>query len=104
MRNISTPGILSFAARVDLVIESISPGLAVGDMDRDGKPDLVLTNWESNTVDVFRNTSNQGSISFAEKRSFITDSGPVAVAVGDLDGDGMLELVATIPDNSAVSI
>ncbi|WP_458420801.1 FG-GAP repeat domain-containing protein, partial [Pseudomonas aeruginosa] len=44
---------------------------------------------------VYRNTSSSGSIgsgSFAAKVDFTTGSGPVSVAIGDIDGDGKPDL------------
>ena len=46
-RNISTPGSLttnSFAARIDLPAGNVMRGLAVRDMNGDGKPDIVTAN------------------------------------------------------------
>ena len=64
-------------------------------MDGDGKPDLVVANEFVNTLSVLRNTSVPGVISFASKIDLATGASPYAVAMGDLDGDGKPDLVAT---------
>src|SRR5678809_606405 len=64
---------------------------AIGDIDGDGKPDVVVANSTSNTISVLRNTSGPADISassFANKLDFGVGMRPVFVAISDLDGDG----------------
>ncbi|MFY8004907.1 MAG: FG-GAP-like repeat-containing protein, partial [Chitinophagaceae bacterium] len=97
-RNTSTSGSIgagSFAAKVDFATGSYPNSVAIGDLDGDGKLDLAVANQNSNNVSVFRNTSTSGSIdvsSFAAGVDFATGTNPVAVAIGDLDGDGKPDL------------
>ncbi|MFV5703336.1 choice-of-anchor tandem repeat GloVer-containing protein [Flavobacterium sp. XS2P12] len=96
-----------FTPKVDFTIDNFSYSVAIGDMDGDGKADLVLTNYGTNTVSVLRNTATAGNIeagSFAEKIDFVTGTSPRGVALGDLDGDGKLELVVANFDSNTVSV
>src|SRR5476651_477090 len=52
----------SFAAKVDFATGAQPESVAVGDLDGDGKPDLVTANRIDHTVSVLRNTSSVGSI------------------------------------------
>lgn len=109
-RNTSTPGVLdgtSFAAKVDFATGLTPFGISIGDIDGNGKPELVVTNEASNTISVFRNVSTAGQIttsSFATKSDFITGSSPFAVAIADLDGDGKSDLAVANGGDATISI
>jgi 6-phosphogluconolactonase (cycloisomerase 2 family) len=109
-RNTSSSGSISsssFAAKVDFTTGSQPISVAIGDLDGDGKPDLAVANYTSNTVSLYRNTSSSGSISsgsFATKVDFPTGSFPQSVAIGDLDGDGKPDLALANEFSSTVSV
>ncbi len=66
-------------------------GVAVGDIDNDGHPDLFLTRWRS-----YRLLHNRGDGTFddvTEPAGLAGDRGwPTSAAFADLDGDGDLDL------------
>ena len=92
-KNNSIPGSISFSLKSDFVT-GISPfWLAAGDLDEDGKPELATANGAiSNSVSVLRNTSTIGSISFAPKTDFDGGRSSYSIAMGDINGDGKLDL------------
>jgi hypothetical protein len=71
--------------------------VAIGDLNGDGKPDLVTANSGSDTVSVLLNT---GDGSYAPPVAYATAKGPLAVALGDLTGDGKADL-ALVASNDA---
>jgi hypothetical protein len=63
--------------------------LAIGDVNGDGHPDLVVANVGSNTVSVLL---GNGAGGFGAQTTFATGSEPYSVAIGDLNGDGYPDL------------
>ncbi|HEX6426474.1 MAG TPA: FG-GAP-like repeat-containing protein [Niastella sp.] len=88
LKNKSTPGNIVFDNPVGFPTGSEPRNLAIGDIDNDGRPDLVVANYSGNSISVFRNTSAGGTISFGIKVDFTTLVKPTGICIGDLDGDG----------------
>jgi hypothetical protein len=80
---------LSIAAAVNYGAGATSKSVAVGDLNGDGKPDLAVANYNSNTVSVLLGNGNG---TFAAAVNYGTGSFPLSVAIGDLNGDGRLDL------------
>ena len=111
-RNTSTWGVInsgSFAAKVDFVTGWFPMSVVIGDLDGDGKPELISANSYNgaggNSVSVLRNTSSSGIInasSFAANVEFATGKSPYSVAIGDIDGDGKPDICTG--NNGAYSV
>lgn len=97
----------SFASKVDFTPGNYPFKVAIGDLDGDGKPDLVATNINGNSVSIFRNTSTVGSISassFENKIDFATGGSPQGLALADIDGDGKLDIIVSNYGSQTISV
>ena len=104
MRNTSSGGNISFAPHQDYPVTNLPDAFAIGDIDGDKMPDVLLTNNSANIISVFRNTSTPGAISFAPRVNFPGGNGPYGIAIGDLNGDNKQDVVVTNTTDSSISI
>ncbi|MDZ4810533.1 MAG: FG-GAP-like repeat-containing protein, partial [Bacteroidota bacterium] len=103
-RNTSTPGNISLDPKIDFTTGNNAATAAIGDIDGDGKPDLIVVNWSSYTFSVLRNTSSVGLISFAPAIDFPTGTNPFGLSIGDLDADGKPDLAIANANSSTFSV
>jgi hypothetical protein len=96
-------GTLQRAATFPAGAPSVDVALAVGDFNGDGKPDIAMTNYtyfETLRPPVFRITESDvrvflgnGDGTFQDPRSYQTELIPGSVAVADVNGDGIADLI-----------
>jgi hypothetical protein len=77
-------------------VDMLGPrSVAIGDLDGDGDMDLVSANQDSNNLTVFFQVSPaQFAIDPSGPLATVDTIGPRSVAIGDLDGDGDLDIVS----------
>jgi hypothetical protein len=106
--NTTAPGATtpSFSAQTIFAVGSSPSSVAAADINGDGKPDLIATNQNDNTVSVLLNTTAPGATtpSFAPQQAFAVGSFPNSIAAADVNGDGRPDLIVANYLDSTVSV
>jgi hypothetical protein len=76
-------------------------GLAVADLGGDGIPDIVVANYDDNTVNVLL---GKGDGSFQPQVVYAVEVRPYAVAVATLTGDGIPDIIVANSGGDSVSV
>ncbi len=97
---------VSFASRVDFSTGSGPRGLAIADLNGDGRPDVLTANRYSNTLSILLNTTAAGAAapSFSSKQDFATGDNPQSVTAQDINGDGRPDVAVANFYSSSVSV
>ena len=96
--------VVDFLPKVDFDGGATPFDVSIADLDNDGKPDIVATNYNGNTISVLRNTSTKDSMSFDIRVEFITGSKPYNISIADLNGDGKLDIVVTKSNTNTLAV
>lgn len=96
-QNVSTgPGDLNFAARQTYDAQGWRKQVAIGDLDGDGKPDLLLAG-ETTYFSVYLNNSSASTTSLDPTQIKIgLGPSPRSISVGDIDGDGKIDVAIDV--------
>ena len=75
--------------------------VAVADLNRDGNPDLAVTDTSDNSVHVLLGV---GDGTFGPASTFMTAAGPLSIAAADFNGDGKLDLATASTGSGAGTV
>jgi hypothetical protein len=109
-KNTSTIASISFGPKSNLLLAGKPVDIITGDIDHDGKADIIVKTNQQNVISIFRNTSVAGAISFASRVDIpaITfannDQYGRSMALGYLNADSLPEIVSTNSNFQTFSI
>ena len=105
-------GSITFGAPVqlDITVGAFAKQIGIRDLNRDGRPELIVTNGQSNTIYIFENKLTTATIvagEFTRVDKVVTGAvnadGTLALETADLTGDGWPEIIVA-PNANATKI
>jgi hypothetical protein len=91
-----------FAPPVSIPAGAAPSDVVVAQLDRGGRPDLIVPNETAGTVSVLLGTGTGNG--FGPPVPYRVGSGPTAVAVGDVNNDGKADVVVANSTSNSVSL
>lgn len=94
----------SLNGKIDFQSGNSPYGVAIKDLDGDGKADIVCVNSGGNNVSFLKNNSQPGVPAFTLAAQKVVNNYSTGLAVDDLDGDSKPDVVVANFSNNTISI
>ena len=97
----------TFLPKIDYTTGTGPYSTAIADVTGDGRPDILVTNFTSNTVSLFERSVGPGGFTFSSfepRQDFASGTSPDGLTVADLDGDGRLDVLTANSGANSITV
>lgn len=101
LAGLGEPPMANFGGHTDFTVGDGPFSVALGDVNGDGRPDIVTANYRADTVSVLLGNGKGG---FGAATNIAVGDQPFAVALGDVNGDDALDIVTANYEGGNVSV
>jgi hypothetical protein len=92
----------TFKVAANPITPSVAPyALAVGDFNRDGYPDLAVSNTDNNSISLYLNNQVGG---FLAPQSYAAGTGPSKLIAADINNDGAVDLIVVNTASNSIGV
>lgn len=105
--NSSTPGSVNLSFNPTLLTidgAATTNGLAIGDINNDGKPDLAVSQFLDDDIYIVPNESVDGNLIFGTQQVLALAGNLNNVSIADLNLDGQLDILVTMPVQTKLAV
>lgn len=99
LRNLTIDSTISFAPLLQVPTDGNSRAVAVGDLNNDGKPDIVASG--NDHISIFKNNSTPENILLAPKFDILGNADISKIFIVDIDNDGKLDIIIIYANSSS---
>lgn len=94
-------GLGGFAAATFVTVGGLPNAVAIGDVNVDGRPDVVVANFGSNSISILPGDGHGG---FGTRIDQGVGLGPIDVAIGDMNGDARADIVVSNSGSNDITV
>lgn len=104
-KNTSSLGNFNFTSPVITILTGSLPSrIVAADMDNDMKMDILVSNYNSGNIGIYKNTSSLNNLSFSTATTFSSLTNPLQAGCADFDADGKQDVVVSYESSSTISV
>lgn len=96
MRNISTAGTFGFTLQSTLITGQLPVRPVIGDLNDDGRPDIVVASSDNGALYVFKNNTQGVTFDFVVQPTLFVGASVNGLCIEDVNGDGKPDIMATV--------
>lgn len=103
IRNLSSSGNIKLEYALSLGGPAARVNIEIADLDGDNFKEIITNSLVDDEISIFHNQTTQGgTLAFSTAATDVSANNPWGLSTGDVDGDGMVDIIAASRSNSII--